>query len=76
MLSRRSLMKTTLAAGAATLLAPRAFAQSSLSWEYFPADDSGFLRAPVLVKGATEAVLIDGGFTLSDGQAVADAITV
>jgi len=75
MFTRRTLLKTSLAAGAAATIMPlQALAQSGLSWDYFPADDTGFLRAPVLVKGSTEAVLIDGGFTLSDGQAVADAI--
>jgi glyoxylase-like metal-dependent hydrolase (beta-lactamase superfamily II) len=48
---------------------------SSLSWKHFPAGQNGFFRAPVLLSGATEALLIDGGFTLSDGKALADAIT-
>ncbi|MCX2720835.1 MBL fold metallo-hydrolase [Roseibium salinum] len=75
MFTRRTVLKTTLTAGAAAMLSPLpALAQTALTWESFPADDTGFLRAPVLVKGSTEAVLIDGGFTLSDGQAVADAI--
>jgi glyoxylase-like metal-dependent hydrolase (beta-lactamase superfamily II) len=47
---------------------------SILSWKHFPAGQNGFFRAPVLLSGATEAMLIDGGFTLSDGRAVADAI--
>ena len=47
---------------------------SSLSWKHFPAGQNGFFRAPVLLSGATEALLVDGGFTLSDGKAVADAI--
>lgn len=46
----------------------------TLSWKHFPAGEQGFYRAPVLVTGPTEAVLIDGGFTLSDGRAVAEAI--
>lgn len=46
----------------------------SLSWAHFPAGENGFYRAPVLITGPNEAVLIDGGFTLSDGQALADAI--
>lgn len=75
MITRRTILKTSLAAGAAATIVPlSALAQSGLSWEHFPADENGFLRAPVLIKGSTEAVLIDGGFTLSDGQAVADAI--
>jgi len=47
---------------------------TQLSWKHFPAGAQGFFRAPVLVSGASEAVLIDGGFTLADGRALADAI--
>jgi glyoxylase-like metal-dependent hydrolase (beta-lactamase superfamily II) len=47
---------------------------SVLTWKHFPAGERGFYRAPVLISGATEAVLIDGGFTLSDGRAIAQAI--
>ncbi len=69
-------MKTTLAAGAGAVFAPAGFghAAGGLTWKHFPAGQNGFFRAPVLVSGATEAVLIDGGFTLPDGKAVADAI--
>ncbi len=45
-----------------------------LSWRHFPAGENGFFRAPVLVTGATEAVLIDSSFTLSDGRAIAEVI--
>lgn len=44
------------------------------TWNHFPAGEHGFFRAPVLVTGPREAVLIDGGFTLPDGRAVAEAI--
>jgi len=69
-------MKTTLAAGAAAVFAPAGLghAAASLTWKHFPAGQNGFFRAPVLISGATEAVLIDGGFTLPDGKAVAEAI--
>lgn len=69
-------MKTTLAAGATAVFAPAGLghAAGSLTWKHFPAGQNGFFRAPVLVFGAKEAVLIDGGFTLPDGKAVADAI--
>lgn len=69
-------MKTTLAAGATAILAQAgsSHAASSLEWTHFPAGPNGFFRAPVLITGATEAVLIDGGFTLPDGKALADAI--
>jgi glyoxylase-like metal-dependent hydrolase (beta-lactamase superfamily II) len=40
----------------------------------FPAGEHGFFRAPVLLTGATEAILVDGGFTLSDGRALVAAI--
>jgi len=45
-----------------------------LSWRDFPTNESGFFRAPVLLSGQHEAVLVDGGFTLSDGRALAEAI--
>jgi glyoxylase-like metal-dependent hydrolase (beta-lactamase superfamily II) len=45
-----------------------------LSWQHFPAGPNGFCRAPVLITGPTEAVLIDAGFTLSDGRALAQAV--
>jgi glyoxylase-like metal-dependent hydrolase (beta-lactamase superfamily II) len=48
--------------------------QSDLTWQHFPAGENGFFRAPVLLTGKTEALLIDGGFTYSDGRTVADAI--
>ena len=44
------------------------------TWTHFPAGEHGFFRAPILVTGPTEAVLIDGGFTLADGRAIAEAI--
>ncbi len=46
----------------------------SLTWHHFPAGEHGFYRAPVLITGSTEAILIDGGFAYSDGRAVVDAI--
>jgi glyoxylase-like metal-dependent hydrolase (beta-lactamase superfamily II) len=48
---------------------------TTLTWRHFPAGPDGFFRAPVLIAGSTEAVLIDGGFTLSDGRALAEAIS-
>ncbi|MCQ1852850.1 MBL fold metallo-hydrolase [Neorhizobium galegae] len=76
MFTRRTIMKTTLAAGATAVFAPAGLghAAGTLTWKHFPAGQNGFFRAPVLVSGAKEAVLIDGGFTLPDGKALADAI--
>jgi len=75
--TRREIMKTTLAAGAAAVFASGDFghaAESKLSWKHFPAGPNGFFRAPVLVTGPTEALLIDGGFNYPDGHALATAI--
>ena len=75
-MNRRTALKMTAAAGVAAFVAPNvALAnEDGLTWTHFPAGETGFYRAPVLVSGPTEAVLIDGGFTLSDGQALAEAI--
>ena len=47
---------------------------SKLNWKHFPAGQNGFFRAPVLISGPSEAILIDGGFTYSDGRALVEAI--
>ena len=46
----------------------------TIEWKHFPAGEHGFYRAPVLLTGRHDAVLIDGGFTLDDGRKVAQAI--
>ena len=76
MYTRRQIMKTTLAAGAAAL-APASLAKAAsakLTWKHLPAGPNGFFRAPVLLSGPTEALLIDGGFSYPDGRALADTI--
>lgn len=77
MITRRDAMKLTAAAGLATLplAAATKAAATALEWTYFQADENGFRRTPVLLSGEKDAILIDGGFTLSDGRAVAEAIT-
>jgi len=70
-------VKTTLALGPTALFAPAGLGQaagSKLSWTHFPAGPNGFFRAPVLLTGPSEALLIDGGFTYPDGRALAEAI--
>lgn len=47
---------------------------AALSWKHFPAGPNGFFRAPVLLTGGSEALLIDGGFTYADGKALGDSI--
>jgi len=68
-------MKTSLAA-AATLGASGAAiaAGRKLALKHFPAGPNGFFRAPILLSGPSEAVLIDAGFTYPDGRALAEAI--
>ncbi len=46
----------------------------TITWKHFPAGEHGFFRAPVLLTGERDAVLLDGGFTLEDGRKVASAI--
>jgi len=46
----------------------------TINWTHFPAGEHGFFRAPVLLAGTSDAVLIDGGFTFGDGRKVSDAI--
>jgi glyoxylase-like metal-dependent hydrolase (beta-lactamase superfamily II) len=46
----------------------------AITWKHFPAGENGFFRAPVLLTGTREAVLIDGGFTFADGCKLVDAI--
>ena len=77
MMNRRDFIQTAAAGGTAMALGAATFgaqAASPLQWKHFPAGEHGFFRAPVLLSGAKEAILIDGGFTLPDGRAVADAI--
>ncbi len=77
MTTRRDVLKTIAVSGIAMSIisSKGAFAANSgLSWQHFPAGEHGFFRAPVLITGAKEAILIDGGFTFSDGQALVEAI--
>lgn len=76
MITRRETLKLAAAAGAATafpLTVTRA-GGGTLAWTFFQAGEAGFRRTPVLLTGEKDAILIDGGFTLSDGKTVADAI--
>ena len=73
---RRDFIRAAAAAGVATAFTGvgSAMATTGLAWKIFPAGEKGFFRAPVLLSGARDAVLIDGGFTLPDGKALAEAI--
>jgi glyoxylase-like metal-dependent hydrolase (beta-lactamase superfamily II) len=62
--------RTLIAATASGLVATPALARSRLNWKFYPPTQSGFLRAPVLVWGPDNAILIDGSFTRGDGEAV------
>lgn len=75
-MNRRDFIQTTASAVALGSLQMPSHAQGRepLQWRALPAGERGFFRAPVLVWGAREAVLIDGGFSLSDGRAVVEAI--
>jgi hypothetical protein len=76
MFTRRQIMTSAVAGGAAAILGTSESGQAAetkLSWTHFPAGPNGFFRAPVLLSGPTEALLIDGGFNYPDGRAVAAA---
>lgn len=76
-MKRFSMMMGSLAVLAGLAVAGSALAQEKvapLQWQYFQADENGFNRTPVLLTGDKEAILLDGGFTLSDGKAVAEKI--
>ena len=75
MITRRDFIQTAAAAATLAGAAPGVLAAADpLQWKHFPAGEAGFFRAPVLLSGAKEAILIDGGFSLPDGRAVAQAI--
>jgi len=77
MQTRRALIQNLTTASLATAFfgVNNAMAATTpLTWKHFPAGETGFFRAPVLVSGARDAILIDGGFTLPDGKALAQAI--
>ncbi|WP_200478737.1 MBL fold metallo-hydrolase [Azospirillum brasilense] len=78
MLTRRTFMTATLALGAATFAArsgsAAAAGDTALNWKHFPAGPNGFFRAPLLLTGPSEALLIDGGFTYADGRAMVEAV--
>lgn len=77
MATRRDVLKTLAVAGVATTLLGAKNMKTThtpLTWKHFPAGENGFFRAPILISGAREAVLVDGGFTLPDGKALVEAI--
>lgn len=77
MTTRRDVLKTVAITGATSAMMGSGIAhaaKSGLTWKHFPAGENGFFRAPVLISGAKEAILIDAGFTFSDGKALVDAI--
>lgn len=75
-MKRRDFVQTTLSTLASAGLHVPGHAQglAPLQWRALPAGERGFFRAPVLLWGAREAMLIDGGFSLADGRAVVEAI--
>ncbi|MGO4125889.1 MBL fold metallo-hydrolase [Inquilinus sp. YAF38] len=76
MLDRRDTLKLAATLGVAVLapLGAAKAADGKLSWRFFQANAAGFRRTPVLLSGARDAILIDGGFNLSDGRKLAEAI--
>lgn len=75
-MKRRAFLAGIGAVGATSVFLPYggAIAGSGLEILSYRSGEQGFFRAPVLVTGPTEALLVDGGFNYQDGQALADAI--
>lgn len=46
----------------------------TIGWQGWRSDGNDFFRAPVLLTGEEEAILIDGSFNFAEGRALADAI--
>jgi len=74
MMTRRDFVQTAAAGAALSVGGAHAQGAAPLQWQALPAGERGFFRAPVLLSGAKEAILIDGGFSLPDGRAVVEAI--
>lgn len=71
---RNNRVITLLSLAAALFLLSRAAQSAELTIDYYPSNEQGFFRAPVLIQSDHEALLIDGGFTFSDAQALIHAI--
>lgn len=74
-LTRRHFLLGSSALALSTSLPRLAQAQTStLSWSAVRGDDKDFFRAPVLLSGEKEAILIDGSFNLPAGEQMAALI--
>ena len=77
MTTRRDVLKAVAATGVTTAMMGSKIAlanNSGLNLQHFPTGELGFFRAPVLISGANEAILIDAGFTFPDAKALVEAI--
>ncbi len=75
MLTRRKVLTTLAAAAATPLLTQIAIAgDAGVNWTGIRSGEKGFFRAPVLLTGDKEAILIDGGFNFPDGEAMVKEI--
>lgn len=76
-MTRRDMLKTAAATGVATTMMGSELALAAnkgLTQAHFPAGEHGFFRAPVLISGASDAILIDAGFTFPDAKTLIAAI--
>ena len=76
-MTRRDMLKTAAATGVATTMMGSELALAAnkgLNQAHFPAGENGFFRAPVLISGASDAILIDAGFTFPDAKTLIAAI--
>ncbi|MEM9279767.1 MAG: MBL fold metallo-hydrolase [Pseudomonadota bacterium] len=73
-ISRRSLLKTMTAATSLAIIPLSASAGQSIEWSALRGDDKDFHRAPVLLTGEKDAILIDGSFNYGAGTELVEKI--
>jgi glyoxylase-like metal-dependent hydrolase (beta-lactamase superfamily II) len=75
MLSRRTVLKTAATVAALPFLTKMSLAEGdTLTLNSTRSNDKGLFRAPTLLMGKKEAILIDGGFNYPDGDALVEEI--
>ncbi|SET88440.1 MBL fold metallo-hydrolase [Paracoccus homiensis] len=72
-LTRRDALRSLVTVPVVAALPGAAFA-SPPAWQAYRGDDRDFFRAPVLLTGSDEAILIDGSFNFPSGRALVEAI--
>ncbi len=73
-ISRRAALISLTGAAVIPLLPHAAYAGEPFTWTALRGDQNDFFRAPVILSGANDAILIDGSFNYGGGAAVVEAL--